>query len=117
MHNNIFCKYVDCGGEAGHAGEAGDKDGDAEKPPGDNMISLRDKGGYQPVGELQSNTGHLSYGKHSIGDDPAKEGGCQLCHQDCDTQDPLQICLITLITDCYTCSTVLCIAIWPPPPP
>ena len=46
MHNNIFCKYVDCGGEAGHAGEAGDKDGDAEKPPGDNVISLRDKGGY-----------------------------------------------------------------------
>ena len=81
------------------------------------MISLRDKGGYQPVGELQSNTGHLSLGKQSIGDDPAKKGGCQLCHEDCDTQDPLQICLITLITDCYTWSTVLCIVIWSPPPP
>ena len=94
MHNNIFCKYVDRRGKAGDAGEAGDKDGDAEKPPGDNMISLRDKGGYQPEGELQSNTGHLSLGKDSIGDDQAKDGGCQLCQQDCDTQDPLQICLM-----------------------
>ena len=51
---------MDRGGKAGDAGEAGDKDGDAKKPPGDNMISLRDKGCYKPVGELQSNTGRLS---------------------------------------------------------